>query len=128
MGWPSASDGKGQRPSVIMRGTCDAAGHSINPPSVYLVVFKEIVFYGGGVQYQQTCENGGGAIGWWDFFNTVLEGELNRPCHPTLPQPRHSTHEALPIVSLRYHHTSDTTPNLSQPLPLRCSTFSQTRV
>ena len=73
MGWPSASAGKGQRPSVIMRGTCDAAGYSLNPPSVYLVVFKEIVFYGGGVQYQQTCENAGGAIGWFDFFNTVLE-------------------------------------------------------
>ena len=22
---------------------------------------------------QQTCENAGGAIGWWDFYDTVLE-------------------------------------------------------
>ena len=33
-------------PSVIMRGTCDADGQTQggNPPSVYLVVFREIVF------------------------------------------------------------------------------------
>ena len=26
-----------------------------------------------GNRYQQTCENAGGAIGWFDFFHTVLE-------------------------------------------------------
>ena len=43
---------QGQLPSVILRGGPTNGGDF--PPMVYLVHFKDINFYGGGVQYQQT--------------------------------------------------------------------------
>ena len=60
----------GQRPSVIMRG---AGPDLVGVTNVYLVVFKEIVFSGGGVQYQQTAECPGCGTGYFDFFNCVQE-------------------------------------------------------
>jgi hypothetical protein len=84
---------QGQKPSVILRGGPANGGDF--PPMVYLVHFKDINFYGGGVQYQQTwcsqsnyqhksCDDpktgkpdptlaGDIAPGWFSFVNTVLE-------------------------------------------------------
>jgi hypothetical protein len=84
---------QGQKPSVILRGGPTAPGGF--PPSVYLLHWKDISFWGGGVQYQQTfcakgnyqhvaCDDpktakpnlalaGDLAPGWFSFVNTVLE-------------------------------------------------------
>ena len=60
--------GYGQRPSVILRGQNGSVS------TVYLVRFDRSIFTGGGVQYQQTMDNpGGAAAGWFDFVSCVLE-------------------------------------------------------
>ena len=55
----------GQRPTVIIRG---AEPDLVGVTNCYLIVFKEIVFSGGGVQYQQTAECPGCGTGYFDFF------------------------------------------------------------
>ena len=60
----------GQRPVVIVRGSNETYKFGIK--DVYLMVFKDTVISGGGVQYQQTAECGGCATGFWDFFSECL--------------------------------------------------------
>jgi hypothetical protein len=53
---------------VILRGQNGSVS------TVYLVRFDRSIFTGGGVQYQQTMDNpGGAAAGWFDFVSCVLE-------------------------------------------------------
>ena len=60
----------GQRPSVIIRG---ADPELVGVTNAYLIVFKDMVFSGGAVQYQQTAECPGCGTGYFDFFNCVQE-------------------------------------------------------
>ena len=66
-------DGKhtllGQRPVIILRGAAPESTQS----NVYLVVFRDIVLRGGGVQYQQLVDLKIAQTGYFEFQNVVLE-------------------------------------------------------
>jgi hypothetical protein len=93
-GFVSPISFNGQRPSVILRGQghCNATGkcdtrislphiynvsaHSQFPPEVYLVRFDQMIFTGGGVQYQQMVPLAAvmaSAPGSFDFVSCVQE-------------------------------------------------------
>ena len=46
----------GQRPAVIARGSAVARGSHYGIDTTYLLKFKDTVFAGGAVQYQQTTD------------------------------------------------------------------------
>jgi hypothetical protein len=58
----------GQRPAVILRGQ---PGGPVG--TVYLVRFITVIFTGGGVQYQQTVEDPGGAAAGWMTFESCSQ-------------------------------------------------------
>lgn len=93
----------GQRPSVIIRG---AGPDLVGVTNVYLVVFKEIVFSGGGVQYQQTAECPGCGTGYFDFFNCVQETSAG-PLLDIQSDPSLKTFYGIEAVTSKLRRTSN---------------------
>jgi hypothetical protein len=60
----------GQRPVILMKGL---EPEVIGVNNVYLVVFRDIVIRGGGIQYQQLADTHISQTGYWEFYNVVLE-------------------------------------------------------